>query len=59
MTKQEFDAIAWRSGMRIAIGNIYTEIVSVDLHAKEIAFEDNKGLVWVNCEYVELKQRKQ
>lgn len=58
MTASEFDCIAWRSGMWIAIGEIQTDVVSVDLRAREIAFEDEKGLVWVNSEFVTLKQSK-
>lgn len=59
MTSQEFDTIQWRSGMQIAIGNLPADIVSVDLHAREIAFEDEHGLVWINSEYITLKQSEQ
>lgn len=59
MTESEFDAIHWRSGMRIAIGNLQADIVSVDLQAREIAIEDEDGLVWINSEYVTLKQNGQ
>lgn len=55
MTTQEFDAIEWRSGMWIAIGNIQTEVVQVDFSDRTIAFEDKHGLIWVNSEYVKLK----
>lgn len=55
MTKQEFDAIKWRSGMWISIGNIRTEITQIDFSDRTIAFEDEHGLVWVNSEYVTLK----
>lgn len=57
MTAKEFDAIRWRSGMRITIGNIQADIVSVDLQAREIAIEDKDGLVWINSEYVTLKKK--
>lgn len=57
MTTKEFEEIQWKSGMKIAIGNIHTDVVSVDFQDKTIAFEDEKGLVWVNSEYVTLKQR--
>lgn len=57
MTANEFDSIVWRSGMRIAIGEIPADVVSVDLRAREIAFEDEKGLVWVNSEFVTLKKQ--
>lgn len=59
MTSQEFDTIQWRSGMQITIGNLPADIVSVDLRTREIAFEDECGLIWVNSEYVTLKQSKQ
>ncbi len=59
MTANEFDAVEWRSGMRIAIGGIQADVVSVDLRAREIAIEDKDGLVWINSEYVTLKQSKQ
>ena len=55
MTTEEFEAIQWRSGMKIAIGSIHTDVVSVDFKDKTIAFEDEKGLVWVNSEFVTLK----
>lgn len=45
--------------MRIAIGGIQADVVSVDLRAREIAIEDKDGLVWINSEYVTLKQSKQ
>lgn len=45
--------------MWIAIGNIQADVVSVDLRAREIAIEDKNGLVWINSEYVTLKQSKQ
>lgn len=59
MTATEFDAVEWRSGMWIAIGGIQADVVSVDLRAREIAIEDKDGLVWINSEYVTLKQSKQ
>lgn len=59
MTASEFDAIHWRSGMRIAIGNLQVDIVSVDLRTREIAIEDEDGLIWINSEYVTLKQNGQ
>lgn len=57
MTKQEFDAIKWRSGMWITIGNIRTEVIQIDFSDRTIAFEDEHGLVWVNSEYVTLNNR--
>lgn len=56
MTATEFDAIRWWSGMRITIGDIQADVVSVDLRAREIAIEDKNGLVWINSEYVTLKK---
>ena len=56
MTPVEFDSIEWRSGMRIAIDNIKTDIVSVDFRSREIAVEDKNGLVWISCKDVTLKQ---
>lgn len=58
MTPIEFDSIEWRSGMRIAIDNIQTDIVSVDFRSREIAVEDKNGLVWISCKDVTLKQYK-
>ena len=58
MTATEFDTIEWRSGMRIAIGNLQTDVVSVDLRAREIAIEDKNGLLWINSEYVTLNNKQ-
>lgn len=58
MTPVKFDSIEWRSGMRIAIDNIQTDIVSVDFRSREIAVEDKNGLVWISCKDVTLKQYK-
>ena len=41
--------------MRIAIGNLLEEVVSVDFKDRCIAIEDRKGLVWINSEFVTLK----
>ena len=41
--------------MRIAIGNLLEEVVSVDFKDRCIAIEDRKGLVWINSEFVILK----
>ena len=41
--------------MRIAIGNLLEEVVSVDFKDRCIAIEDMKGLVWINSEFVALK----
>lgn len=41
--------------MRIAIGNLLEEVVSVDFEDRSIAIEDRKGLVWINSEFVTLK----
>ena len=58
MTASEFDKIRWRSGMRIAVGNLLADVVSVDFSDRTIAIEDKQGLVWINSEYVALKQNK-
>lgn len=57
MTVQEFDAIKWKSGMCISIDNITVDIISVDFQNREIAYEDEQGLIWVDCEFVTLKQQ--
>ena len=41
--------------MRIAIGNLLEEVVSVDFKDRCIEIEDMKGLVWINSEFVALK----
>ena len=58
MTPVEFDSIEWRSGMRLDIDNIQTDIVSVDFRSREIAGEDKNGVVWISCKDVTLKQYK-
>lgn len=55
MTTIEFDKIQWRSGMRITIGNLLEDVVSVNLRERTIAIEDGNGLVWINSEFVTLK----
>lgn len=58
MTTNEFDfTIKWRSGMKIAVDNVQTDIISVDFHTRKIAIEEDNELIWISSDLITLKIR--
>ena len=56
MTTNEFDSIKWRSGMKIAVDNVQTDIISVDFHTRKIAIEEDNELFWISSDLITLKK---
>ncbi|WP_181988993.1 hypothetical protein [Parabacteroides gordonii] len=56
MTTNEFDSIKWRSGMKIAVDNVQTDIISVDFHTRKIAIEEDNELIWISSDLITLKK---